>query len=84
MMLALWMAVTLRAALAARVFESRPRNLHGGVAGDDLEALHHARDHFMLQAGVEVLGVLAEDRQVDGHVAESGSSGRAACAPAGN
>ena len=65
-MLALWMAVT------PGVFESRPRNFHGGMAGDDFEALHHARDHLVFQAGVEILGVLAKDRQVDGHIVKTG------------
>jgi hypothetical protein len=36
-----------------------------GARGDDLQALHHAGHDFMFEAGVEVLGVLAHDHEID-------------------
>ena len=56
--------VNLLAPVPARVLEGEPRDVRGGVLGDDLQALDHARDHLVLQAGVEILGVLAHDHQV--------------------
>ena len=71
MMLALWMAVTL-ARPSRRAYSKAARAIRmEALLGDDLQALHHAGNHFVLQAGVQVLGVLAEDGQVDGHVAEA-------------
>ena len=61
----------LLAAFAAGVLERGARNPQGSVFGDDLEALHHARNHFVLQAGVEVLGVLAEDGDVEREIVEA-------------
>ena len=61
----------LAAPFAAGVFEGRAGDAHGSVVGDDLEALDHAGDHFVLQAGVQVLGVLAEDGHVERQVVEA-------------
>ena len=65
MMLALWIAVTFlrpcrRACSNAKCGDPRRRAL-----GDDLQALDDARHDFVLEAGVEILGVLAHDDQVD-------------------
>ena len=65
------MAVTFLRLFAAGELESRARNPQGGVFGDDLEALHHARNHFVLQAGVKVLGVLAENGDVEREIVEA-------------
>ena len=57
--------------VAARPTERVARDALGSEAGDDLQAGHNIRHHLVLETGVEVLGVLAEDRQVDEHVAEA-------------
>jgi hypothetical protein len=54
MMLALWTAVT-----------RKPGDLGRSLLGDDLEALDHAGYHGVFEAGVEILGVLADDDEVD-------------------
>ena len=61
----------LLAALAACPFEGGARDLRRGFLGDDLQALHHAGDDFVLQTGIEVLGILAEDREIEREVVEA-------------
>ena len=53
------------AAVLARVLEGEPRDARRGLLGDDLQALDDARDHLVLEPRVEVLGVLANDDEVD-------------------
>ena len=72
MMFALWIAVTFLRPSRARVLEREPRDPRRRLLGDDLQALDDAGDDLVLEAGVEVLGVLADDDQVD--VLRSGSS----------
>ena len=73
MMLALWMAVTFLRPSRRAYSKAARAILRGGLLRDDLQALHHARHHFVLQAGIEILGVLAEDGQVERQIAESAS-----------
>ena len=65
MMFALWMAVTLLAAVTRARLEREPRDARRGALGDDLQALDDAGHDLVLEAGVEVLGVLAHDDEVD-------------------
>ena len=69
-MLALWTAVTLLPAVGDRVLEGVAGDPLGRRAGDDLDALGGILADHVLDAGVEVLGVLADDDQVDVVVAE--------------
>ena len=48
-----------------RVLEREVRDARRRLLGDDLQALDHARHDLVLEAGVEILGVLAHDDQVD-------------------
>ena len=64
-MLALWTAVTFRAAVRDGVLEGEPGDPLRSRAGDDLDALRRVRSDHVLDPGVEVLGVLADDHQVD-------------------
>ena len=65
MMLALWIAVTASRPVRARVLERELRNPRRRLLGDDLDALHDARDDLVLEPGVQVFGVLADDDDVD-------------------
>ena len=51
--------------VAARVGEGKPRDPRGRPLRDDLQALDNARHDFVLEPGVQVFGVLADDHQVD-------------------
>ena len=64
-MFALWTAVTLRRPLLDRVLEGVARDPLRRRAGDDLDALGRVGPDAVLDAGVQVLGVLADDDQVD-------------------
>ena len=55
----------LVAAVGDRVLEGEPGDPFGRLAGDDLDALGGITADHVLDAGVEVLGVLADDDQVD-------------------
>ena len=57
--------VNLLALVLAGVLESETRNASGRFLGDDLQALDHAGDNFVLDAGVKALRVFAHDDQVD-------------------
>src|ERR1022692_4113899 len=59
----------LLTALAVRPFEGRARDLGRRLLGDDLQTLYHAGYHFVFQAGIEIFGVLAEDRSEE-HTSE--------------
>ena len=54
----------LFAVVLARVFEGVADDLFGAGAGDELEALHHVGAELILDAGVEILFVLAHDDDV--------------------
>ena len=55
----------LAAAVGDGVLEGEARDPLGGGAGDDLDALGGVLADHVLDAGVEVLGVLADDHEVD-------------------
>ena len=74
-MFALWTAVTRRRPLRARVLEGEARDARGGGLGDDLERLDDAGHDDVLEAAVEVLGVLAHDDEV--HALEAALDRRA-------
>ena len=69
MMLALCTAVTLAAAVRAGVVEGVAHDALAAAPGDDLDGLGHVGGDLVLDAGVQVLGVLAHDHQVDAGVA---------------
>ena len=52
-------------AVGDRVVEGEPGDPLGRLAGDDLDALGGVATDHVLDAGVEVLGVLADDDEVD-------------------
>ena len=86
MMLALWIAVTDLRSFAPRVLEGEPRDAPRRARRDHLDAFDDAGRDLMLDAGVEVLGVLAHDDQVD--IFETacerpGSSASGACSHTG-
>ena len=61
--------------LAAGLFREVERvfgDANGGGARDHLEAGDHILHHFVLQARVQVLGVLAEDHHVDVDIVKAG------------
>ncbi len=53
------------APVSPRVGERKLHDPRRCALGDDLQALDHARHHLMLEACIEILGVLAHDDQVD-------------------
>ena len=53
------------AAVARGVVERELARSASTPLGDDLQALDDARDDLVLEAGVEVLGVLADDHEID-------------------
>ena len=55
----------LLALVLARIFEGKARNASGSFFGDDLQTLHHAGNDFVLDAGVQALGIFAHDDQID-------------------
>ena len=56
----------LLAARAARAYsKANSRDPRRRLLGDDLQALDHAGHDLVLEPGVEILGVLADDDQVD-------------------
>ncbi len=64
-MFALWIDVTFLRPCLRRVLEREVRDPRRRLLGDDLQALDHARHDLVLEPGVEILGVLADDHQVD-------------------
>ena len=71
----------LAPAVGDRVLEREPGDPLRGRAGDDLDALRGVRPDHVLDAGVEVLGVLADDDEVD--VLVAGLQTLRSSAPAG-
>src|SRR3954468_28155 len=49
----------------ARVLERELRDPRRGLLGDDLDALDNAGDDLVLEPGIEVFGVFADDDQID-------------------
>ena len=47
------------------MLEGEPRDARRRLLGDDLQALDHAGNDLVLEARVEILGVLADDDEVD-------------------
>src|SRR5271157_2805826 len=52
-----------------RIFEGKLRNARGRLLGDDLQALDHAGNDLVLDAGVQPFGVLANDDEVHAGIA---------------
>ena len=65
MMFALWIAVTVFRLSRLRELERELCDAPRGARGDHLDALDDAGRHLVLDPGVEVLGVLAHDDDVD-------------------
>ena len=55
----------LLAAVTARVLEREARDARRRLLGDDLQALDDPGNHLVLEAGVQVFGVLAHDHEID-------------------
>ena len=53
------------AAVLHGVLEGESRHARRGVLGDDLQALDDAGHDLVLEAGVEILGVLPHDHEID-------------------
>ena len=82
-MFALWTAVTLCRPLATRVVEGVAGDPLGRRPGDDLDALGGVGPDHVLDPGVQVLGVLADDHEVDVLVARVEALHRAGRADVG-
>src|ERR1700680_1886477 len=67
----------LLASELAGVLKGPARDARGGLLSDDLDAFYHAWNHFVLDAGVQSLGVLANDDEIDAGIAR-GNSGKIA------
>src|ERR1700681_1959783 len=60
-----------------RKLESVLGDANGRGAGDDLDTGNDVGNHLMLDAGVQVLGVFAENHHVDGDIREArGNAGQ--------
>ncbi len=57
--------VDFLALVLAGVFKGKTRNAGRSFFSDNLQALHHSGDDFVLQSGVKALGILAHDDQVN-------------------
>ena len=68
------------ALLPASVVEGELRDALAAGAGDDLDGFRRVLAHHVLDPGIEVLGVLADDHQVDTFVARS-HAGDGDCRP---
>src|SRR5437667_6221037 len=56
--------MNLFSAVAFGIFKRKFRNARGSFFGDDFQAFDDAGNNLMLEAGVQVLGVLADENQV--------------------
>ena len=61
----------------AGVLKGPARDARGGLFGDDLDALHHARHDLVLDARVQSLGIFADDDEIDARIA-GGDAGKIA------
>ena len=50
--------------MAPSIIKSKARNACGSFFRNDFQAFHDAGDDFVLKAGVQILGVFADDRQI--------------------
>jgi hypothetical protein len=57
--------VNLLALILAGILKSKFRDTGRRFLGDDLQALDHSGHHFVLQPGIQALGILAHDDEVD-------------------
>ena len=64
-MLALWIAVTVLRPCRRACSNANSRDARRRLLGDDLQALDDAGHDLVLEAGVEILGVLADDDEID-------------------
>src|SRR5580765_11886 len=62
-------AVDFLAIGLARVIEGEARDASRSFFGDDLQTLHHPRNHFVFDPRVESLSIFAHDDQIDVRVA---------------
>ncbi len=69
--------VDLLASELAGVLKGPARDARGGLFGDDLDALDHAGNDLVLDAGVQSLGVFADDDEIDAGIA-GGNAGKIA------
>ncbi len=56
--------MNLLAAAALGVLEGEAGDARGGALGDNFEAFDHAGDYFVLEAGVQILGIFAHQNDV--------------------
>ena len=56
--------VDFLALVLARVFKRKARDARRSLLGDDLQALHHARHHFVLESRIKALSIFANNHQV--------------------
>ena len=56
--------VNFLALVLARIFKGELGDPGGSFFGDDLQALDHAGNHFMLKSGIKTLGIFADDDKV--------------------
>src|SRR5450755_1728850 len=57
------------ALVLASMLEGETRNAGGSLFGDDLDALDHAGDNFVFNAGVKALSIFADHDQVHARIA---------------
>src|SRR5262249_51076772 len=53
------------APFAAGVIKRKPSDSTGGPVGNDFQTLNYSRNDLVFESGVEILGVLADDDEVD-------------------
>ena len=61
--------MNLLAPMLARIAKRKLRNPRRRLLRNDLQRLHHARNNLVLQPGVQILGILAHDHQIDVRIA---------------
>src|SRR5207237_8697447 len=61
--------INLLSLLTPRQLDRVSRDTSRSFLSDDLQALHHSGYHFVLNAGILALGVLAHDDQIDAWIA---------------
>jgi hypothetical protein len=61
--------MNLLALILAGILKSKFRDAGRSLLSDDLQALNHSGHHFVLQPGIQALGVLAHDDEVNIRIA---------------
>src|SRR5208283_5354733 len=61
-------AMNFLALVFASMRERETRNARGSLFADHLDALHHSGDNFVLDTGIQSLGIFADHDQVDARV----------------